>query len=104
MKRFLAVLCLIGLLGACDAVSTLKDGLAQSEAVASDLEKSVGSKPLVGFNWNNGALTSVSVNFQGIPKDKPVAEIADLARASIKNRFKQAPQEVVLGFSIKPAD
>ncbi len=102
MKRGIILLLLAFLLCACDAVSTVKDGYQQSQAVASDLEKSVGSKPFVGFNWNNGALTSVSINFEDIPKDKPVGEIAELARASIKQQFKQKPRRIVLGFSIQP--
>lgn len=102
MNRFFIVLALVFSLCACNAVSTLKDGFAQSEAVASDMEKAVGSKPFVGFNWNNGALNSVNINFQGIPKEKTVTEIAEIARASVKNQFKQEPQQIVVAFSIKP--
>lgn len=103
MNRYVvALLASALLLSGCDAVSTLQDGLAQSQAVADDLEKEVGSKPYVGFNWNNGSLTAVTVNFEGIPGNKPVAEIADLARSSIKKQFKQEPLQIVLGFSIKP--
>lgn len=103
MKRYLVALLVSALLlSGCDAASTLKEGMAQSQAVASDLEKSVGSKPYVGFNWNNGTLTSITVNFEGIPGDKPVTEIADLARSAIKRQFKQEPRQIVLGFSIKP--
>ena len=42
--RFLLALALL-LLAACDMVSTLKDGLEQSQAVAAELEKTVGIKP-----------------------------------------------------------
>lgn len=90
------------LLGGCDSFSTLKDGFAQSQAVADDLEKSVGAKPLVGFNWNNGTLLSVSVTFDGIPGQRSANEIADLSRVAIKKQFQQEPRQIVLGFSIKP--
>ena len=103
MNRCIVLLLLLALsLCACDAVSTVKDGYKQSQAVASDLEKSVGTKPFVGFNWNNGYLTSVSINFEDIPKEKPVGEIAEIARASIKQQFKQKPRRIVLGFSVQP--
>lgn len=100
-KVAISILLLLSLT-ACDAVNTVKEGFNHSQAVANSLEKSVGMKPFVGFNWNNGVLTSVSVNFEGIPKDKPVAEIAELAQAAIKEHFKQAPKQIMLGFSIKP--
>jgi hypothetical protein len=102
MNRFFIALALVFSLCACNAFSTLKDGFAQSQAVASDMEKAVGSKPFVGFNWNNGTLNSVSINFQGIPKEKTVIEIAEIARASVKNQFKQEPQQIVVAFSITP--
>lgn len=103
MKRLLiALIAAAAFLAGCDAVSTLKDGLAQSDAVATQLEKSVGSKPYVGFNWNNGRLNSVTVTFQGLPADKTAGEVADLARAAIKQQFKQEPGQIVLAFSINP--
>lgn len=102
MNRCIVLVLVALFLCACDAASTARDGYKQSQAVASDLEKSVGTKPFVGFNWDNGALTSVSINFETIPKDKQVAEIAELARASIKQQFKQKPRRIVLGFSIRP--
>ncbi len=100
-KVAISILLLLSLT-ACDAVNTVKEGFDHSQAVANALEKSVGMKPFVGFNWNNGVLALVSVNFDGIPKDKPVAEIAELAQVEIKKHFKQKPTQIMLGFSIKP--
>jgi len=102
MNRCTIAIFLAFSLSACDSLNTLTDGFQQSQAVASEMEKSIGSKPFVGFNWNNGSLTSVTVNFEGIPKDKAIAELAEIARVSIKKQFKQEPQQIVLGFSIKP--
>lgn len=93
---FIAALVLAG----CDAFSTFSEGLEQSQAVASELEKSVGSKPFVGFNWFNGSLTNVSVTFQGIPNEKSTQEILKLSQESIKKHFKQEPKQVLLSFSI----
>jgi len=102
MSRYIIVLLLAISLSACDAISTLTEGFKQSQEVATDIEKMTGSKPLVGFNWNNGSLTSVTVNFKGIPKDKSISELAEIARSSIKNQFKQEPKQIVLGFTIQP--
>ena len=102
MNRIFVTVVLALSLCACNAISTFKDGLEQSNAVASDLEKAVGSKPAVGFNWNNGVLNSVNINFQGIPNDRTVNELADMARASVKHQFKQEPDQIVIAFSITP--
>ncbi|MCW0451355.1 hypothetical protein [Xanthomonas sacchari] len=67
-------------LTACGAVDTVKNAYAHSREVAADLEKSVGSKPAVGFDWANGSLVQVTVNFQGVPH-KPLAQIVRLGKA-----------------------
>ncbi|WP_295971040.1 hypothetical protein [uncultured Xanthomonas sp.] len=54
-------------LTACAAVDTVKPACAHSHEVAADLGKSVGSKPMVGFNWADSALIQVAVNFQAVP-------------------------------------
>jgi hypothetical protein len=81
-------------------VDTMTEGFKHTEEVASDLEKSVGTKPLVGFQWSNGTLNNVSVTFEGIPADKSVADIALLARKSIATNFKQEPRQVLVSFAV----
>lgn len=96
----LRVLCAPGLLEltACGAVDTVKNAYAHSQ-VAADLEKSVGSKPAVGFNWANGSLVQVTVNFQGVPH-RPLEQIVQLSKSSVATRFKQAPGNVVVTFTV----
>ncbi|PPU82343.1 hypothetical protein XsacCFBP4641_11630 [Xanthomonas sacchari] len=90
-------------LTACGAVDTVKNAYAyayaHSQEVAADLEKSVGSKPAVGFNWANGSLVQVTVNFQGVPH-KPLAQIVQLSKDSVATRFEQAPGNVVVTFTV----
>ncbi|MXV11051.1 hypothetical protein DYQ93_08390 [Xanthomonas sp. LMG 8992] len=86
-------------LTACSAVDTVKNAYAHSREVAADLEKSVGSKPAVGFNWANGSLVQVTVNFQGVPH-KPLEQIVQLSKASVATRFEQAPGNVVVMFTV----
>ena len=91
----------LALLG-CDAVDSLTNGLERSQAVSSELEKSLGMKPFVGFNWNNGFLTSVTVTFEGIPKDKSLVEISEASRNAVLKQFKQEPKQIVISFAITP--
>ena len=87
-------------LTACDVTSTLMEGSKQARAVESALETSTGVKPNVGFNWQNGHLTSVTIIFPAIPETKPLRELADEVRATVGKEFKQPPNNVVLAFSL----
>jgi hypothetical protein len=93
-----ASLFLAGLLAACGAVDGAKDLYERTAEVATDLEKSVGTKPQVSFHWNNGSLTQVTVTFDGIPEGRSTAQVAAAARAAIAGRFKQEPGQVVISF------
>jgi hypothetical protein len=84
----------------CGAMNTMTEGFQHSQEVANDLGGAVGSKPFVGFNWNNGSLTNVTITFDGIPPGKTNEELAALSRSAIRARFKQEPQNIVLGFRI----
>ena len=90
------------LLGACGPIDTMKEGIAHSQAVSAELEKSLGVKSSVGFNWHNGVLTSVNVTFQGIPKNAALADIAEKSKQAVIAEFKQAPKQVVIAFAIEP--
>jgi hypothetical protein len=88
------------LLSSCGgALDSMKSGFAHSQEVAADLEKSVGSKPQVGFNWANGSLVQVTVNFGGVP-GKPLGQIVQLSKDSVATRFQQKPRAVVVAFSV----
>lgn len=100
MRSILLPLVLAASLAGCGAVDTITEGFKHSQEVAGDLERSVGSKPFVGFNWSNGSLTNVSVNFEGIPAGISAEQIAQLSRQSIATRFKQSPKQVVISFVV----
>ena len=110
MARILLLLVLAINVTACDVVGFMKDGMQQSAAVAKELEETTGIKPQVGFNWQNGRLSSVTVSYPGIPETKSLRELSAAARTAIRNHFKQAPDNIVLTFSTgkgeppKPAD
>ena len=103
MHGWLVTAALVLALAGCGAVDTMKEGFRHSQEVAADLEKAVGHKPFVGFNWHNGSLVNVTVSFDGIPARKTNQEIAALARTSIAARFRQQPRQIVISYSIAGA-
>src|SRR5215467_715861 len=100
MARFAALLLFALALAACDAVNTVTEGSAHARAVESDLEKTTGVKPRVGFNWNNGRLTSVTVQYAAIVQSPPLSDLAKTVRSSVETQFKQTPENIVLAFSL----
>ena len=80
----------------------MKEGFAHSQAVSDKLEKTVGLKSFVGFNWNNGSLTSVNVTFQGVPPNEALSDIVEKSKQAIAAEFKQTPKQIVIGFSFEP--
>ena len=100
MLRIFAIGLTAVILAACDATTTVTEGFKQARSVESDLETATGVKPNVGFNWHNGQLVSVTVVFPAIPETRPLREIADDVRAAVGKEFTQAPNNVVLAFSL----
>jgi hypothetical protein len=100
MLRIATALGLLFGLAACDAVNTMTEGLSHAKAVETDLEASTGVKPNVGFNWNNGRLTQVTVTYPRLLDTKPLKDVAGAARDAIGKEFKQTPENIVLAFAL----
>ena len=100
MPRIVACLVLAICLAACGIVDTLVEGWKHAKAVETDLAAATGVKPQVGFNWNNGRLTLVTVTFPQLYEAKPLAQLSEMVRRSVIAEFQQTPQSVVLGFAI----
>jgi hypothetical protein len=88
-------------LAGCGAADLMSNGLSYTRAVEADLEQATGVKPQVGFNWHNGSFQSVTVTFPGLYADKTLSELADIVREVVARDFKQAPDTIVLGFSLQ---
>ena len=101
MLRMAAVLVLAIGLSACDAVNTATEGFKHAKDVEADLERSIGVRPQVGFNWHNGRLTTVTVAFPGLYETKPLRDVAEAVRTSVTTQFKQKPEAIVLAFSLR---
>lgn len=100
MFKIAAILVFTISLAACDPFSTVTEGFKYAKAVESDVEEATGVKPQVGFNWNNGRLVSVTVAFPRIYDAKPLRELAETIRASVRKQFKQTPDNIVIAFSL----
>jgi hypothetical protein len=99
MRSILLIAYFSIVLAGCGAIDSMTDGFKHAQEVSEDLEKSVGTKPFVGFNWSNGSLVNVTVAFEGVPPGKSAEQIGQLARESISTRFQQTPKQVVLSFT-----
>jgi len=102
MLKIAALFVLAISLGACSAVDTLFDGFKHVNAVRNDLMAATGMKPEVGFNWHNGHLNKVTVTFPRLYGDKSLTELAQTVRQAVAKEFKQAPDDIVLAFSLGP--
>ncbi|EJN14583.1 hypothetical protein PMI42_01873 [Bradyrhizobium sp. YR681] len=100
MFRAVVIIVLAFALSGCDVVATLRDFMQQARAVESDLEQATGVKPHVGFDWNNGRLTAVTVLFPSLYQTKPLGDLAGLVRAAVTREFKQTPDAIVLSFAL----
>jgi hypothetical protein len=104
MLRIAAVLVFAASLTACNVFNTLVDGWKHAKAVEADLETSIGMRPQVGFNWTNGRLTRVTVEFPRLYDAKPLRELAATVRRAVTNEFRQKADDIVLSFSLGASD
>jgi hypothetical protein len=100
MQKAIAIVILAAALAGCDVVNTVTEGFKQAKAVEADIAEATGVKPNVGFSWNNGRLTSVTVSFPKLYEDKPLRELAALSRAAVVKEFKQTPKTILLSFAL----
>jgi hypothetical protein len=84
----------------CNPIEMVQEQLAHSKAVSASLEKSTGLKSEVGFNWNNGKLTSVNVMFHGTPPNVSLPELGEKSRAAVLAEFKENPKQLVISFIV----
>ena len=102
MSKIAVLLVLAISLAGCGVADTLLDGFKHVSAVRNDLAAATGMKPEVGFNWHNGRLNKVTVTFPRLYRDKSLTELAETVRQTVTKEFKQAPDDIVLAFSLGP--
>ena len=100
MFRIAAASIFVIALAACGVVDTVTEGFKHARAVETDLEGSTGVRPQVGFNWNNGRLISVTVQYPRLIESKSLTDLAEAARAAVGREFTQTPENIVLAFAV----
>ena len=100
IRRLIAFAVLVLALGGCDMFNAVKDGMAQSEAAATAIEKQVGVKPQVGFSYHNGSFTSATVQFPSLPSAS-LPEVEKISRKVVIATFNGEPENLVVSFVFK---
>jgi hypothetical protein len=85
----------------CNPIEMVQEQMAHSKAVSESLEKSTGLKSEVGFNWNNGKLTSVNVMFHGLPANVSLPDLGEKSRAAVLAEFKENPEHLMISFLVE---
>jgi len=93
------------LLAMAIAFSLCGCGLAQdmattqksAEAAAAELQKELGTKPMIGWNVTNGALKKVNVVFPAEPvANLTVGELHDRVRRAVAHSFSKPPEQLAV--------
>ena len=100
IRKTIAIVVLASSLAGCGVVELVSKGMSYANAVAADLDRDIGVKPEVGFNWHNGNLQSVTVTFPKVYVGKPLDELAGTVREVVAKEFKQTPDTIVLAFAL----
>ena len=100
LRRFTVLAALSMSLGGCNVVNEVKEGIAQSEEVAASIEKQVGVKPQVGFNYQNGTFTTATIQFPSLPSAS-LPEVEKISRKAVVASFKNEPEHLVVSFVFK---
>jgi len=100
IRQLVVLLALCISMSGCDMVSSMKESMAQSDDAAAAIEKQVGTKPQVGFSYNNGSFTAVTVQFAAMPTVS-LPEVEKIARAAVVAAFKKEPENLVISFVFK---
>ena len=100
IRKTIAIVVLASSLAGCGVVDLISKGMSYANAVAADLDRDIGVKPEVGFNWHNGNLQSVTVTFPKVYVGKPLDELAGTVREVVVKEFKQSPETIVLAFAL----
>jgi hypothetical protein len=93
-----ALVAALWLFAGCDMVSQMQDGMTRSAAVAESIQRQVGKKPQVGFNFHNGSFTQATVQFADVPST-PLPELEKIVRAAVVSEFKDEPLSLVIAFT-----
>jgi hypothetical protein len=97
MRALVSALAVV-LLGSCNVVESFTETQSQAEAAATVLEKEFGTKPAVGWNIHNNALTNVNVIFDVTKVSQlSVGELEARVQKAVAANFKLQPKQLIVG-------
>ena len=81
-------------LGGCGDFSAV---MTETGAVAAEVGTTLGAKPMIGFNINNGTVTQITATFEGAVVSKhTVNDLERHVRAAVKKHMKASPQNIYI--------
>jgi hypothetical protein len=92
----------VSLGSACGVVDDVRQGVDRMGAVSASLERTIGARPQVGFQYHNGALATVSVTYDTLPAGRSLEEIIRVSADAVKAEFKESPKSLIIGFEVHP--
>ena len=74
----------------------------QAQLLAGELEKTLGLKPDVDVNQQNGELASVRLTFPGLPGNTDLIYLSSEAKRAVLAEFNRTPRQIVISFVVTP--
>jgi hypothetical protein len=84
----------------CDSIDSLNKGVEKAQNVSTDMKKEFGVEPYVGFNWQNGSLTNISIAFDRLPTTENLTSLESAAQKSVAKHFDETPSQITISFVI----
>ncbi len=101
MKRSALSLLVVLFIASCGVVGTLTEMNEQTSKTADVLEESLGTRPQIGWNIQNGALTKVNAYFENIDdRSVSVAELIEQVKAAVAENIQERPAELVVSVGV----
>ena len=101
MKKSAIGFLVVLLVTSCGVVESFKEMIEQTNKTADVLEGSLGTRPQIGWNIENGVLTNVNVYFEKIDDASvSVAELTEQVKAAVAENIEERPAELVVSVAI----
>ncbi len=101
-KIIVLLLCAFVLYG-CDSVEDMKGMFEKQELAQTHIKKQYGWNSQLGFNFNNGVLTQVTIVFNAEEvRNETVENLESITKKVVANVFKSKPQAIFIQIASVP--
>ncbi len=103
-SKILVSMMLLALSG-CGIVETFVEAFQemsnQTEEVCTAIEHEIGSRPMIGWQIQNGVLSEVNVYFDNLADENiTLAEIKEVVKDSIDNCMEKQPKKLLITINV----